>query len=395
MNEKIHIIKIFDLPGENGNIPEIDCDFLIDLEENSYYIKIKDGTEVSKKNDFSSQIANGNIMSHKEYPPCPFLCAIDDAGEKYTIYNFLYSFTDNVYLQYIAFCFDGILKGGYLKQDLLTQKFDKVETEVEYRTQIERFESTCNSIHSVIEPICMQCKNDEELRKLSGIDEYSQFAKKLKISLDGKKTFAEIKERLWRLSEFVFLCYQDMFFYNTLSVHIGGNSYELKHYLQVNYAKSRKRGLRTKDIRSNAFCKKAFDDTAFMSFLDFRKGSGFIFDVFRTTVYSDTFREDYPLRLSQTLEGLANYLGIADTTNADTFRNAIHLSLYCNDFINYYLPTFNETKEFCGNIAKHRNKFSHVKAKGTYLQGDQNEKYAEILYTTIRVLIIKRLKGEI
>lgn len=394
-NAKIQITKILDFPGENGNIPEIYCDFLIELAKNSYYVTIKEGMESSKKNDFSAQIENGNIKSHKEYPPCPFLWAVDDMGEPCTIYNFSYVCYDNVYRQHIQFCFDGILIGGHLSDELLKQKFDRVETEVGYKTQIARIESSCNSIHSIIEPVCIQYENVELFKEFLGISECSQFDKKLKITLDGEKTFAEIKDRLWRLSEFTFLCYEDMFFYDTLSVYIGENSYKLKHYLQVYNAKSRRNGPRTKDINSNVFCKKAFNEADFALFFNFRNNSNFIFDVFRTTVYSDSFREDYPLRLSQTLEGLANYLNIADTAKADTFRTAIHLSLYCNDFIKNYLPTFNEVKDFCDKITKHRNKFSHVKAKGTYLQEDENEKFAEILYTTIRVLIIKHIEGEI
>ena len=212
----------------------------------------------------------------------------------------------------------------------------------------------------------------------------------------GKQTFEKIEKFTWRLSEFVFLCYEDMFFYDRLTVFVGENQYVLKCFNRTDNRELRKRSLRTKDKKSNDFCNKALNGKNFINFMTFREESGIVFDVFRTTAYSNSFREDYPLRLSQTMEGLANYLGITDTANNDdTFRSAIKRSIRKNDYINEYLPNSRSKDTFCQSIVDHRNCFSHVNKDGTYIQGEKNEQYAEILYTTIRILIIKRLRNEI
>lgn len=387
-NKNINIKKILNLPIENDKSTEINYAFSIDLTNNFHQVLIDDNILLESENDFADQIKRNKIQINKEYR-CATLWVFDDMNEKHTIYNFSYWLIELADKWYIRLCFKGFLKGEHLNGELEKQKFDRIETEVRYDKKIS-INYTCDSIKSTIEPIMSTW-----LPLWDNDSSEEMFDRKLKITLGEKKTFNEFEKILWRLSEFAFLCCEDMLFYDTLSVFIGDKEYILKHYLRTNDAKSRKRSLRTNEFNSNAFCINAFNENNFTSFMDFRTKSGFIFDVYRTTVHSDTFREDYPLRLSQTLEGLANYLNIADTSKGDTFRTAIHLSLYCNDFIKFYLPTFNEAKDFCDKITKHRNKFSHVKANGTYLQDDENEKFAEILYTTIRVLIIKHIKGEI
>ena len=39
--------------------------------------------------------------------------------------------------------------------------------------------------------------------------------------------------------------------------------------------------------------------------------------------------------------------------------------------------------------------FSHIKDKGDYLKGNENERFAEILYTTLRIIMIKRISGKL
>ena len=63
--------------------------------------------------------------------------------------------------------------------------------------------------------------------------------------------------------------------------------------------------------------------------------------------------------------------------------------------IGEYLPNSRKIDSFCHKIKEHRNCLSHVNKDKQLLQGEKNEEYAEILYSTIRVLIIKHLKGEI
>ena len=391
----VTIKRILNLPIENQKTVEINYNFSIELSKNFHHIMIDDDIMLKSKNDFTNQINNNNIQINKEYQ-CPTLWMIDDMGKEYTMYSFSYMLIQRASKWYIQFCFNGILEGGHLNEELEKQKFDRVETEVRCDREID-INHTYDPIKCAVKPIYIQ---DESYKKLMskwlsvGDDDSSEniFDHKLKITLSENKTFKEFEKILWWLSEFAFLCCEDMFFYDTLSVFIEGNPYTLKYYLRANYAKSRRSNLRTNDFHSRIFCGNAFNEDNFASFLIFRKDSDIIFDVFRTTVYSDTFREDYPLRLSQTLEGLANYLGIADTQNYDDFYTAILHSLKNNEFIKY---THREAQDFCNKITNHRHKFSHVKNRGSYLKGDENEKSAEILYTTIRVLIIKRINGEI
>jgi len=92
---------------------------------------------------------------------------------------------------------------------------------------------------------------------------------------------------------------------------------------------------------------------------------------------------------------LANYIGIVDTNKKDNFCSAIQLSLYCNDYIKEYLPETADIINFGKAITKHRNMFSHIKDKGDYLKGNENERFAEILYTTLRIIMIKRISGKL
>lgn len=264
-----------------------------------------------------------------------------------------------------------------------------------------------NAIHISALPI-YYAKEEYSPEEFEWMGEFFQpeFKRKVKIALIGKQTFENIEKIIWRLSEFVFLCYEDMFFYDRLTVFVGENQYVLKCFNRTDNRELRKRSLRTKDKKSNDFCNKALNGKNFINFMTFREESGIVFDVFRTTAYSNSFREDYPLRLSQTMEGLANYLMIANidrpkykamqTNTADKlsgFEIAISSSL--TTVIDVFSPFSSDSEkiEFCREIKEHRHKFSHVKMKGDYIHGKKNEQYAEILYTVIRVSIIKRIFG--
>lgn len=403
--ERITIKTILNLPTEGKEGVGINYKFSIELSKNSHHIMISDDIKLESRNDFADQINANNIQINKKYQ-CHTLLVIDDTDKEYTIYNFSYRLIRSASKWYIQFCFNGILEGKHLNEELKKQKFDRMETEIGYDKKIS-ISCTCGSIKSTIEPI---------MRKWLPLWDKSLsediFAHKLKIALVSKeaRTFKEFEEILWRLSEFAFLCCEDMFSYNTLSVYIGGSSYTLKCYLRANYAKSRRSDLRTNGFHSKIFYGDIFTEDNFAKFLHFREDSRFIFDVFRTTVYSNTFREDYPLRLSQTLDGLSDYLGVNKNKEdkekytalakesggrPSSFMIAISSSLTTVKDVFYPFGKDFTQEDFCNKIKNHRHKFSHVKADGDYLQEAENEEFAEILYTTIRVLIIKRLKGEI
>lgn len=159
-------VKLLNMPIENGNHTEIKCSFAIEQIKNPYRIMIKDDTNSPIKNDFIILIENDNIKTSHVYT-CPVLWAIDDMGGQYTIYNFSYKFIDKINRWYIDFWFDGILIGGHLEENLLKQKFDRIETIVSYEMPIN-IDSTHDSIHSVIEPIYIQDEAYEGLRQLLG-----------------------------------------------------------------------------------------------------------------------------------------------------------------------------------------------------------------------------------
>lgn len=391
--DTINIVKIFNLPIENNQTTSIDCCFVLEFNKNIYCLKTSDISPQTKK-VFLDLSEKKSIKTYKSYY-CDTLWAMDDQGNKYTLYNFSYNYFPHRFDHYVEIGFDGILRGGHLG-DLRQQEFDRIEFETEYNKPI-KLDFIYNAIHIIALPI-YYAKEEYSPDEIEWMGEFFQpeFKRKVKIALIGKQTFENIEKIIWRLSEFVFLCYEDMFFYDRLTVFVGENQYVLKCFNRTDNRELRKRSLRTKDKKSNDFCNKALNGKNFINFMTFREESGIVFDVFRTTAYSNSFREDYPLRLSQTMEGLANYLGITDTANNDdTFRSAIKRSIRKNDYINEYLPNSRSKDTFCQSIVDHRNCFSHVNKDGTYIQGEKNEQYAEILYTTIRILIIKRLRNEI
>ena len=401
--DTINIVKIFNLPIENNQTTSIDCCFVLEFNKNIYCLKVNDIAPQSKK-VFSDLSEKKSIKTYKSYY-CDTLWAMDDQGNKYTLYDFSYSYFPHGFDYYIKIDFKGILRGGHLG-NLRQQEFDRIEFETEYKKPI-KLDFIYNAIHISALPI-YYAKEEYSPEEFEWMDELFQpeFKRKVKIALIGKQTFEKIEIIIWRLSEFVFLCYQDMFFYDRLTVFVGENQYVLKCFNRTDNRELRKRSLRTKDKKSNDFCNKALNGKNFINFMTFREESGIVFDVFRTTAYSNSFREDYPLRLSQTMEGLANYLMIANidrpkykamqTSTADKlsgFEIAISSSL--TTVIDVFSPFSSDSEkiEFCREIKEHRHKFSHVKMKGDYIHGKKNEQYAEILYTVIRVSIIKRIFG--
>ena len=387
-DRKINIVKILNLPIENDEVADVDISFEFDNNINAH--------RIFDKNIENSEVI-WELVKHKKIKPyekykCEYLFVVDEHGNKYTLYGFSYVLKYYHFEFYIDFSFNALLLYEHF-ENLKNMIVKQVEFEVEYSKAIQ-LDFTYDNVHIISEP---QYELTPEILEWMGADFEGIFTKRIKFTFKGKQSFGELETVIWGLSEFVFLCYEDMFFYDRLNVCVGEDSYVIKCFNRANNGESRKKSLYTKRIntKSNDFCNKALDGKNFSNFMTFRKKSGIVFDVFRTTIYSDSFREDYPLRLSQTMEGLANYLEIADTeiNRQDTFRSAIELSLHCNDFIDEYLPTFRSIKDFSKEITAHRNKFSHVKIKGDYLHGEKNEHYAEILYTTIRILIVKDILG--
>ena len=389
MDEKgtIKIVKILNCPIENNANEEITVDLTFDESVNSYRLI---GTDID-------ELFKNRKISYNEKYSCNALFVVDDQGKKHTLFgcSFWCGIQQNTDV-YVDFAFNSILYDEHMDNmnDIL---FNKVELKINYKRRLS-FNFTINGINVVLNPVYTREGLTKETLEWIGEDFCGVYTNNIELTLSGNQKFEDYEKILWRLSEFALLRYEDMFFYDTFTLSYNGKQYKYKSFRRSNNSNLRKKKLVTSNSNINIFCSNPFDDSGklFEKFVQFREDSGIIFDVFRSTVYSQSFREDYPLRLSQTIEGLANFLEIANTDNKrDSFNSAIQLSLYCNDYIKEQLPKQSDIKEFATNITKHRHKFSHVKGKGNYLQGEENEKYAEILYSTIRVLIIKHLKGEL
>lgn len=391
MDEKgtIKIVKILNFPIENNANEEITVDLTFDESVNSYRLI---GTDID-------ELFKNRKISYNEKYSCDALLVVDNQGKKYTLFGCSFWCGIQNITIYVDLAFNGILYDEHIKHMDNTKdvSFNKVELKINYKKPLS-FDFTIYDINIALTPVYAKEGLTKEILEWLGEDFCGVYTNNIELTLSGNHKFEDYENILWRLSEFALLRYEDMFFYDTLILSYNGKQYKYKSFRRSNNANLRKKSLKTSNSNINIFCSNPFDDFGklFEKFVQFREDSGIIFDVFRSTVYSQSFREDYPLRLSQTIEGLANFLEIANTDNKrDSFNSAIQLSLYCNDYIKEQLPKQSDIKEFATNITKHRHKFSHVKGKGNYLQGEENEKYAEILYSTIRVLIIKHLKGEL
>lgn len=386
-SKEIKISRILNLPIEGEQSVDISVSFQFDSSKGGQRIF----DDALNNIDMFQNLVQRKELKICEVYKCDFLFCTDELGNKYTFYDFSYTLVPHGPSISFDFCYNMLLSGGHIEtfENIL---IDKTELEADYSKPIP-INFNFKDIQIVSEPLY---ESAPEILKWMGQDCKGIFTKRIRFSLFGKRKFEDYEKIIWRLSEFFFLCFEDMFFYDRMTIWIDNNVYSLKSFRRASKASMRKKSLRTNCMPSSKhFCHQAFNSDAFSDFVSFREDSGIMFDVFRTTAYSESFREDYPLRLSQVMEGLANYLDIADTEKRrDTFNSAIQLSLYSNDFIKEQLPQSSDIQRFAKALTEHRNKFSHVKSKGSYLQGDDNEWYAEILYTTIRVLIVKYLQDE-
>lgn len=393
MDEKgtIKIVKILNFPIENNASKEITVDLTFDESVSSYRLIGTDIDELFK---------NRKIICGEEYS-CDALLVVDNQGKKYTLFGCSFWCGIQNITIYVDLTFNGILYDEHIKHmdNMKDVSFNKVELKINYKKPLS-FDFTIYDINIALTPVYTKECLTKEILEWPGEDFCGVYTNNIELTLSGNHKFEDYENILWRLSEFALLRYEDMFFYDTFILSYNGKQYKYKSFRRSNNANLRKKSLKTSNSNINIFCSNPFDDFGklFEKFVQFREDSGIIFDVFRSTVYSQSFREDYPLRLSQTLEGLSNYWGItntADINNDDNFRKAILRSIRKNNYIGEYLSNSKEKGKFCYRITEHRNCFSHVNKNKKYLQGKKNERYAEILYSTIRVLIIKHLKDEL
>ena len=355
----------------------------------------KDHIILSLPNSIDDIMKNQRIALDKQYKKDSF-CALTANNEKCTLLDCCYCIDNKGFQKQIHIAYRVILLGEH-KKTLREIVFDKLETIVDYKINIED-DFNYNNLDIAIKPLWSSDNLPDETKEYAEYDDI--YTKKLSISINGKQTLIEDESILWRLSEYLLLTQEDMFSYDTFKVFSFDKQYEVISHIHGNNIALRREKLKTKygswDRSITLELSRRNIKEEFPKFVKFRDESGIIFDVFRCTVYSQSFREDYPLRLSQITEGLANFLGIADTNNRhDSFNSALQLTLYCNDYIKQVLPTQSDIKKFAEDVKNHRNKFTHDKDRGKYLDKEDNDIKAEILYTTLRVIMIKHIRGEL
>lgn len=363
----IKIVKILNLPVECDKTVSLDIDIDINTTYKSTEINLCD--DINKNIDRElSKLLNKKILELNRVYRCDELLVEDDKQNKYTIYNFQYVYLSPFLLN---IHYDRILYNGHIKNFDGT-KFKKIKLTAELKNNhIINKEIT-------VDNIVINIKTQK----------HNSIHSTMELEILGNKKFSEYQEIIEYLSEYIFLLYEEMFYYDKIILSNDDNEYILNVCNRRKY--NRKWSLYS--IENKKYTIDEIDK--FEEFIKFRKESELIFDLFKTIVYSNSFMEDYPLRLSQLLEGLSNFLKVTDTNKSDTFRSAIKMCIYVSDLKNEFFTTIKDIDDFCKKITKHRNKFSHAIVKSEYLQKDENSEFAKKLYTIIRKLIIKYISGD-
>lgn len=384
-DKTIKIVKILNLPVENNQTTEVTVDINITEDKHSYILE-------NPRNMDSIYFSRTKVG---EPYKCDYLFVEDSKGKKHTLYNFSYVICLPLMFH---FTFNMILYNGHFSQ-LCNIEAVQCDTLVNFNKNFS-YNICFNCEQLKIENLSI---TPAQIAKESGIHVSDVRSRNVNLSITGSFNFEEAKENIYRLSEYIFLVYEELFCYDTFDIYSDNEQYK---FIMSNNPKERKRKwqLYTDIEIQNRLVSNpttiSVNGDEFNKFLKFRKDSHFIFDLFKTSVYSDTFAEDYPLRLSQITEGLAKFFKIekcdaAKYGSESKFKIAISSAL--SKVQNEYNP-FNsedEKREFCDKIKKHRNSFSHAESRGDYLQREENYEYAKILYTTIRILIIKYIRGQL
>lgn len=408
-DKTIKIVKILNLPVENNQTKEVAVDIDITEDKHSYRQVEPDLETFVCRIDAIDKLCDSGIIKYNTPYKIKALLAEDKQGNKYTLYDFSYKYMLSIGFRYFDFCYNMILFGKHII-DLDKKQFNKIDVEAtlkkEFNFNINHTKDGLR-INSKISP------DIEEFINAFAEDKNNFPLDEITLQITGCFNFNRAKEEIYRLSEYVFLIYEELFCYDTFTIYSDNEQYK---FIMPTKPKERKRKWRLytdMEIQNKLVSNPttiSVNEDEFNKFLQFRKDSHFIFDLFKRTVYSDTFTEDYPLRLSQIIDGLTNFLGIAKN-DAEKYKKEdgkpswfeIAVSSALSKVEDKYQPFKNENqsfdenkkKDFCDKIKKHRNSFSHAIAKGNYLQREENYEYAKILYTTIRILIIKHIRGQL
>lgn len=370
-------------------------------------IKLEDGTTVDL-------IINGDLSildKTNEFPETPQMCELIKLEKlkrnyKYK-YDFVYAYTEDnekITLYDVSFSiidyFDGLgdfllcvnyfFVGNFIA-NILEHKISKLQIQIKdtYPSifkNVNDFSINGGGIHISFE------KNYDHLNesspfayfKLMGIEKIYDNSCRITLSTTESKEFKILKDILICLCDYLFLIMSNYPEYNHYTLGFDNHEYILYAFGNKYLKKYRKSYLPQNVYNLNL-------SHTFNKWCKFRSDSGIIYDIFKQTVYSNSFEEDYPLRFTQCLDGLMVFLKHTNekTHLVDTLKRAIILTDY-----NLYPFTTNDRDQFIQKIKNHRHLFSHAKYKGNKLEGKENQYVAIALYQIIRKLIVLHISEE-
>lgn len=367
-------------------------------------IKLEDGTTIDlsinedlsileKTSEFSitDQIINltksEKLKTNFKYK-YDFLYAYTENNEKITLYDvsFSISFFIDDFGEFI-FCTNYFFVGAFI-ENILEYKISKLKIEIEdtYPSifeQIKDFSFTGNGVHVYYKKIYDYLDTESPFAyfKQMGIEKLYENRCYIVLSATKNKKFNELRNLLFYLCDYLFLILSDYPEFNNFILEFDNQQYMLYAFGNKYLRKNRKSYLPRNTYNLSLI-------NTFNNWCKFRSNSGIIFDIFKQTVYSNSFEEDYPLRFTQCLEGLMIFLkhSTKKTNLVDTLEKAITLTDY-----NLYPFSTDVRNIFIKKTKNHRHLFSHAKYKGQKLEGEENKEVAIALYDIIRKLIVMRI----
>ena len=315
-----------------------------------------------------------------------FLYAYTENHEKITLYDV--SFAINFFVDSIGefiFCTNSFLVGDFI-ENILEHEISKLKIEIKdsYPSIFEKikdFSFVGNGVHVCYEKIYdfLDMESPFACFKQIGFEKLYDNRCYIILSTNKNKKFNDLRNLLFYLCDYLFLILSDYPEFNNFVLEFDNQQHKL-YAFGNKYIKQNRKSYLPRNTYSLSF------RNTFNNWCKFRSDSGIIFDIFKQTVYSNSFEEDYPLRFTQCLEGLMIFLkhSTQNTNLVDTLKKAIILTNY-----NLYPFSTDVRDEFVKKTKNHRHLFSHAKYKGKKLEGEENKEVAIALYGIIRELIVK------
>lgn len=407
--EKINIKKILDFPLTNGRT-DIDVEGYISIQNKTAEFSMENGYLGKLYPEFKSESKDNKEESW---------FAIDKDDRKITLVRALY--VDGFPSAKFLIHQEEIVVGAHLTDD----------------TKVKKIQSTIHRLENNLD-FALKIGNREFI--YNDLKIRTQVDKEFVISIEGEIAFGEIKKLFRYFCELIFLFYGiypecDSFKIvllddNTCELMTNGNKFKYER--------------RRKALINELKYGKTDYKTSLKNFIVFRENSGLIFDIFLSTVYSQSFEEDYPLRFSQCIEGVMNYgkllekkkssldldrvvdnlkickeylvkyckgndsitscielldsnkdiLKNIELENPATFKDIITKAIKYNKYLESLFNNDDEIEKFAKKTKAHRNLFSHAKHKSDRFEGKENMDASIKLYTILRFIIIDAYVNE-